>query len=379
VLKFINKLSKRITRLRSYPSYIGRKPPENSVLKKAYISIKKINPNRRLFHVCAYLRECGYACFVDLSFAQFMTMDPYGLKAVNGANVYPARKGKQAKYDLVITDNDACSGDGKRISLDYSVFDPDIDSARAMFFPIHFHPDFMNRAVETTVLEKARRGGHRRIGILFAGNCDKESYDRDETRKRFNIHTRWDIFSHLAEHFPRNDIFIPENYEDFTRERNAGRLMDKLVLIDINVFKIPQADWFDILEDTAFFIHLPGYIQPWCHNQIESMASGAIPITEFPHLFHPALRNGENAITWRHKDELLETLKRIIDGNVTAEETAKLKANVLSYYDKNFSFSAFQKELVEAIDSKELNRRLIICAGDFSLPDEKDARQPEQA
>lgn len=378
-MKVINKISKCLKRLRSYPGYIGRRLPEDGGLKKAYISIKKINPNRRLFHVCAYLRECGYACFVDLSFAQFMNMDPYGLKAVNSANVYPARKGDAVPYDLIVTDNDTFIGAGKRITLDYSVFDPEIDYSRAMFFPIHFHPDFMNRAVEMSVLNKARTDSKRKIGILFAGNCDKESYDREETRKRFNIHTRWDIFSHLAENFPRSDIFIPGNFEDFTQARNSGRLADKLVLIDINVFKIPQAAWFDILEDTGFFIHLPGYIQPWCHNQIEAMASGAIPITEFPHLFHPALRNGDNAITYREKDELLDILQRITHGNITVEEIGKLRENVLSYYDDHFSFAAFQRELSRALASKEQVERLFICAGDFSLPGESLSRQPEHA
>lgn len=378
-MKVIIKISKRLKRLRSYPGFIGRKPSESCGLKNAYISIKRINPNRRLFHVCAYLRECGYACFVDLSFAQFMNMDPYGLKAVNSGNVYPARKGDTVPYDLVVTDNGTSPDAGQTITLDYSVFDPEIDYSRAMFFPIHFHPDFMNRVVETSVLNKARSDGKRKIGILFAGNCDKESYDREETRKRFNIHTRWDIFSHLAENFPPSDIFIPGNLEDFTQARNSGRLADKLVLIDINVFKIPQADWFDLLEDTDFFIHLPGYIQPWCHNQIESMASGAIPITEFPHLFNPALRNGDNAITYREKDELLDILQGITHGNITVEEIGKLRENVLSYYDEHFSFAAFQNELSKALASKEQIERLYICAGDFSLPGESLSRQSEHA
>jgi len=378
-MKVINKISKRITRLRHYPGYIGRRLPEDGGLKKAYISIKKINPNRRLFHVCAYLRECGYACFVDLSFAQFMNMDPYGLKAVNSANVYPARKGNAVTYDLIITDNDTFIGAGKRITLDYSVFDPEIDYSRAMFFPIHFHPDFMNRAVETSVLNKARSDSKRKIGILFAGNCDKESYNREETRERFNIHTRWDIFSHLADNFPRSDIFIPGNFEDFTQARNSGRLTDKLVLIDINVFKIPQADWFDILTDTGFFIHLPGYIQPWCHNQIEAIASGAIPITEFPNLFHPALRNGDNAITYRDKDELLDIVERIIHGYLSEVEINRLKANVLSYYNERFSFDAFKREVKSFLASTERVERLYLCAGDFSIPSENASRQPEHA
>lgn len=378
-MKVINKILKRITRLRYYPGYIGRRPSEGDSRKKAYVSIRKINPNRRLFHVCAYLRECGYACFVDLSFAQFMSMDPYGLKAVNSGNVYPARKGDTVPYDLVVTDNDTFTDADKRITLDYSVFDPEIDNSRAMFFPIHFHPDFMNQAVETSALNKARSDSKRKIGILFAGNCDKESYDREETRERFNIHTRWDIFSHLADNFPRSDIFIPGNFEDFTQARNSGRLADKLVLIDINVFKIPQADWFDILEDTDFFIHLPGYIQPWCHNQIESMASGAIPITEFPHLFHPALRNGDNAITYREKDELLDILERIIHGYLSEAEINRLKANVLSYYNERLSFDAFKRELKAFLASPERVGRLYLCAGDFSVPSENASRQPEHA
>jgi hypothetical protein len=308
-----------------------------------------------------------------------MNMDPYGLKAVNSGNVYPARKGDAVPYDLVVTDNDSFTDASKRITLDYSVFDPEIDYSRAMFYPIHFHPDFMNKAVETSVLNKAHSDGKRKIGILFAGNCDKESYDREETRKRFNIHTRWDIFSHLAENFPRSHIFIPKNYEDFTQERNSGRLANKLVLIDINVFKIPQADWFDILADSTFFIHLPGYIQPWCHNQIEAMASGAIPITEFPHLFHPALQNAVNAITYRDKEELLDILRRICHGSVTAEETGKVKANLLAYYTEHFSFDAFKRELTDFLASNKRDGRLYICAGDFSLPGENASTQPEHA
>lgn len=360
-------ITKRKKQILAYLHFLTRKESDRKAEKKVYVRMATITPNRRLFQVCTFLIEAGYVCYVDLSFKQFLSMDIYGLKTVYLQKVHSARRSKRQDFDLTVIDDEKFQKNAKTLFLDYSVFTESNEYATGMFFPIHFHPDFMNRTTEKDVLTRALCERKRQISVLFAGNCDKESYNRKETVDFFHVHTRWDIFNYLTEHFQPENMYLPSSYSDFCKARANGLLTDKIVLIDINKFKIPQSDWFDILLDSNFFIHLPGYIQPWCHNQIESMASGAIPVTEFPHIFHPALKGENNAIVYTSREDLLSKLADILRKMPSRADVPELRRNAVSYYKDNLSFDAFTMKLDAFMRSPETTARLYICAGDFSL------------
>ena len=360
------KIRKRIDVFSAYVYFVLKRPSSKNK-KNVFIDISRIVPNRRLYHLCRLLGENGLNNFVKLPFSQFKLMDIYGLAATRISNVFSAGKIKKTSADLLVTDSSNRQFPGKKIILDYSVFDYNSNFDLGLFYPIHFHPDYMNRETESVVRHASRSTGDRKIGVLFAGNVDRDSYNNEQTVSTFGIHTRWDIFNDLVTRLPADDKFVPESYGEFISMRDSGMLRTKVTLIDINRFKIPREIWFDILGDTVFFLHLPGYIQPWCHNQIESMAAGAIPILEYPEIFHPILKKGESALTFSDKDDLLDLLKQILHGKLHDNSVAMMHKNVLAYYDTNLSFDSFSSKLDSFLKSTRDETKMYICAGDFSL------------
>jgi len=367
IMTIIQKFTKRKKKVFAYIRFIIHSKCNDKNKKTAYIAMHQIEPNRRLYHICSYLQESGYNCFVNISFRQFFSMDLYGLKAILLPHVYSSRGVNRIDAELVVTDDKKITSGFKTLILDYSVFDRQTDYSKSLFYPIHFHPDFMNKESEKTAIAKSHEARKRHISVFFAGNCDQESYNSSITVNYFNIHTRWDIFHFLLENINQENLYIPTNYNEFCLKRNNGELIDKIVLIDINRFKIPQSDWFDILTDSDYFIHLPGYIQPWCHNQIESIASGAIPIIEYPGLFHPALENMMNAVAYKSKADLMDRLNEILSGSITDNKKEMLRSNISSYYLNNFSFNSFTSSLQTFNESSAFEKKLYVCAGDFSM------------
>lgn len=89
---------------------------------------------------------------------------------------------------------------------------------------------------------------------------------------------------------------------------------------------------------------------PMCHNAIEAMAVGTIPLLEYPEYFHPPLQTGVNCIAFQGQSNLLEQVKRI--KNMSREEVYQLRKAVISYYEKYLAPSAWVERLA---DDKEVD------------------------
>ena len=69
-----------------------------------------------------------------------------------------------------------------------------------------------------------------------------------------------------------------------------------------------------------------------CHNVIEAMSVGTIPLLEYPERFSPALADGENAICFSGLDGLADALDRI--DNIGEQQRTRMQESVAAYYDK---------------------------------------------
>lgn len=195
------------------------------------------------------------------------------------------------------------------------------------------------------------------IKAFFAGNVD-DDYNNQLTKKIFKINTRKELFDEVSD--KSLSVFKPGSLVDFFQQMYAGNLRDKIVLINTQIFNIPPSEYFAILMQVDFFIFMPGYIQPFCHNQIETMASGAIPITQFPNIFSPALIDGYNAIVFDSSEDLIDILEKI--NKFSQDEILNLRKNVIKYYIDNYSF----KSICNKIENPKYDK-ICICAGDYSM------------
>ena len=89
---------------------------------------------------------------------------------------------------------------------------------------------------------------------------------------------------------------------------------------------------------------------PMCHNIIEAMAVGAIPITNYPEWFDPKLIHMENCMAFASKKDLVERVKAAL--TLSPEEVARMQRNVVDYYEQYLRAERFVRRVEDCEDSK---------------------------
>lgn len=168
-----------------------------------------------------------------------------------------------------------------------------------------------------------------KAGLFFAGN-QKDRYGREAMSQEFGVVSRLSILSELKSH-----------HADRIAAGHANGDMQKIVLRDSALHPIAPADWMEVISQHQFFLCCPGAAQPVCHNAIESMAAGVIPLIEYGDRFSPGLTDGVNAICFRGLTGLREAITRI--DRLTPEEVREMSQSTSMYYDRFLDGARFLK------------------------------------
>lgn len=229
----------------------------------------------------------------------------------------------------------------------------------AFFHPILFHPDL----VDEHSYEAAGRlavQSDRRIGILFAGNCDPRIYDNPRMKERFGVVNRIDIQT-LARSLPPDQVFMPKHQMDFRERLETDGLKNRLVWIDTKQFRIPQAEWLSFIARSRFFIATPGVQYPYCQNLNEAAACGSVPILQYPHLYAPALEHGNNCLSFEKPENFADAVDQALAMNQS--DWLKLSFSTRTYHEDHLSLAALQHRLRTFIDSPDLPLLTWVMAG----------------
>lgn len=325
--------------------------------KTVYIEMTQVASNRRLITLVRYFSENEYKCLVHIPVKKFIRVFLSELYVFREKSVKFALPFCAGRAAMILTDRPGkFKGKNRIVSLDYDVFNKKRDYSDGYFFPIAFYPSFLNRESERLALSKSGNG-NRAIKVLFAGTIN-HFYKDERTKEYFEINTRAEIFDYIQQQMPSDQVYIPRTYSDLRDKMQNGELVDKIVLLNASEVAIPPEDYFAVLHQTDYFIHMSGYIQPFCHNQIETMACGVIPITQFPDIFHPNLDEGVHARIFKTLPDLHALLEKILTEKSDTMDT--IRANVVSYYKDYFSYDSFEKRITTT-------GTLYICAGRDSL------------
>jgi len=336
-LKFISKKNNKASD-KSVLFYISTIPPS---------AIKKVN---QLFSQFQY---CGYTCYYDISFSEYMKLNRFGIKAILLNDVYHYKKNMK-NFSIVLSDNkEYLENQHKKalkIFLSFRIFKYiNTISKNDFFYPLVQHFNFNCHAIEANVLKK-QATSKRKIGVFFAGNINSKRYTNILTKELFGVNTRYEIFDHLINNLSKDVLYLPKNLNSFLRDIELGILENKVVIIDTNNFELPPKYYFDILLQSNFFLHMPGILYPYCHNQIESMMSGCIPVTQFSRFFVPSFQHELNSLLFDSMDDLIDTLLKINSGNYSDTVQIMCK-NISEYYLNHHSFESFKKKLSYTIDN----------------------------
>lgn len=218
-------------------------------------------------------------------------------------------------------------------------------------FPLVYHR--LNWDIEILETKKRKRS------FFMAGNLDKDLYNTIEKAGKFKIPSRVTISAFLKEKEYYNAITSFKFLEDFIQ----SEIDNKVILVDTSKeFSIELDELKILLTKFDFFLALPGIIIPQCHNIIEAMSSGCIPVLHscYAKLLVPNLEHGVNALVYNNLEELNELI--LSSFSLSENEVLKLRLNCINYYKANLS----PLQVVENIEKNKFSK-IYIQAEHLSL------------
>lgn len=193
----------------------------------------------------------------------------------------------------------------------------------------------------------------RPLKVMFLGGVNKEHYDNPLISKKFKILSRYKVIEYLKSNinyiYPRHENEI---YEFITKKRK------ELIIYNTNATVLWQKDWLKVLSELDFYLALPGVSMPPCHNLIEAMSVGAIPILQYNNYIYPKLENGKNCIVYSSLKELKTILDTINDyrDNILDE----MRYNVIEYYYKYHSIAGFKNNISRFLENQNNSQTIEI-------------------
>lgn len=260
---------------------------------------------------------------------------------------------REEKGDLLITDCEELVEKGAALLIDADYMNPS-KSPNGFIFPYSMHPLIYHTGRHETVAELRTTAKNMRIFSYFA---KLENYRRNE----------------MAQRFGKMDRKLVGDVVYAFRNRDATRVLttesDRKVLADEPIglavasdIRIPFSDWLATLARSSFFIAAPGVLMPYCHNLIEAMAVGSVPITEYPEMFDPPLTDGVNCLSFSGAEELRQKVEKALE--MPEEEVARMRKAAVAYYDEYFDPSAAVRRLEERLPGLD---RIYLLAGHLSV------------
>jgi hypothetical protein len=300
----------------------------------------------------------GYQCFFSVCPTQYLLMDKYAKSITILENTFFS-KGK-SDFSAVVSGSEKflrLRTEQLKIRFNRCLFDNlnNIDT-KDFFYPFLLHPNLYFPETENNCKTALCKNidNSRSIAVLFCGNVNNAlklnntvnvPYNFDDTRKYFQVLTRMDIFLFIANNLHEH-VFIPASFDELITEMQQAKLIDKIVLIDTMQTVIPQNRLLEIMRQAEFFIHTPGFNQPYCHIHVESMLAGCIPVTQLNRYYLNLFQNQENALLFNSLDDLKFTLLAICSRQQTIKNNpAKMRKNIMSIYDNIFSIKSFFNRL----------------------------------
>lgn len=211
----------------------------------------------------------------------------------------------------------------KKVKVRFDLFSP-YRLRAPIIAPYPMHPAQAERASPES-LQRLRRGV-RCLRVLFAG--DSKGYVREWVRYPHPKLPRLEVLKTIKERMP-DDIVTASSAGDIERVCAAG-FAHKFVLSDSGS-GIESSEWLPTLARADFFLCPPGIVMPMCHNVIEAMAVGTIPLISYPEWLHPNLEHLDNCIVFGGKDDLIGKMRMAL--SMPDAQVQRMRSRVIDYYE----------------------------------------------
>lgn len=238
-------------------------------------------------------------------------------------------------YDL-ITDRDAPVPPNARRVVKVSYEQRLCRSDDEMGFPVFVHPQIAaNVRLPLHYEVKAPRPAR----IFFGGNTEPGKYDKDVIGETYGMLSRREMLAEAIAAMTPEMIHRPKDAAEWL----ASAEFHPFVLCETQHCNIPRERWLEALSKADFFLACPGVGMPLCHNLIEALAAGAIPILQYAEYLPRPLQNGVNCLAFTDATGLPGIIRRVLA--MSQDEIRAMRRNVRNYYDEFLAPGRFAERL----------------------------------
>jgi len=242
----------------------------------------------------------------------------------------------------------------KKVQVRFDVFAPYRFSQPMLMpypvHPVHAGPDLPDRLRQFRTRDKAMR-------VFFSG--DREGYVKNRIQYPRPKLPRLEVINAIQAGMGENVLLVQG--AQGLESACAGGYVGKCLIMDQNEKRIDETRWLQTLATCDFFLCPPGFVMPMCHNTVEAMAVGAIPIINYPEWFDPHLEHGKNCIAFDDKEELLGKLHDVLE--MDPAEIARMRREVIDYYERYLAPDSF----VRRVESSERHKVVVLMITDANV------------
>jgi hypothetical protein len=207
-------------------------------------------------------------------------------------------------------------------------------------YPYFAPPTFYLKRLSKLARRLSKRSGPRPIKLFFAGADHKEGYS---PVARFMMLTRSTIIEHVVESLAR------PKYDNLKTKTKI--IVTRDFFNDIAKHKMSPKEFLRNAALSDFFLCPPGWAIPHCHNIVEAMSVGSIPITNYSNYMSPPLSHGINCLSFDSLEDLTAVLDYI--SSIEYSDIERMREGVVRYY------STF-------LDANNAGKRFLERAGEIS-------------
>jgi len=186
--------------------------------------------------------------------------------------------------------------------------------------------------------------------VFFAGCCEEARYGSSVLPEKFGKMNRVQIIKALHERVGADRIRHIASAADLAVPTGEVSQFVWAGAFERGGYRIPHERWIESMDRAEFFLACPGVEMPLCHNVIEALARGAVPILEHPEYFQPSLEHNENCLVFRGSDELVRMVERAFQ--MPGPEIQRLRVAAAKYYASHLAPGVFARRLLNLPSSR---------------------------
>lgn len=333
-------ISKKVKQIKTlFSDFISYRNQKKFVPEKTEKAVLVRFQNPQLYHRFFYLllkfyQLTGYTVYFPMSLSLFRNLrnkDRYLALLLMEKNLLSINPENMPEEIFTLTDS--------MFSADYfnDYFENDNKTDKSFHIPMSFHPYMYHFQHWNIPVEEPAQRHH---AVFCYGNFDKNAY-LEIKKTDFKVASRTEILEFLKE----NPNFISIKSSSEIEDKSVD-LSGKLVFAMSENYQIDMKDIRPFLSKFHFYLCCPGVVMPLCHNVVEAMSVGTIPIIEkeYAEVMYPNLEHLKNAIIFNDLQDLNELLDHTLF-NITPQEILMMRENTLAYYSEFLSPDGMIKNL----------------------------------